>query len=116
AAVAVPAFWENFPRSIRVDAGELVVGLFPAGAGDLHELRGGEQKTHTVVLAIGRDAVTESPLAWCHDPILFVPDAVHVARTGAIPGLPVTDTPPRDDYIALVDTGLDAALGFFAKR
>src|SRR5690606_19085201 len=32
AAVAVPAFWENFPRSIRVDAGELVVGLFPAGA------------------------------------------------------------------------------------
>lgn len=116
AAVAVPAFWENFPRSIRVDADELVVGLFPAGAGDLHELQGGEQKTHTVVLAIGRDAVTESPLAWCHDPILFVPDAVHVARTGAIPGLPVTDTPPRDDYIALVDTGLDAALGFFAKR
>src|SRR5690606_39580706 len=70
AAVAVPAFWENFPRSIRVDAGELVVGLFPAGAGDLHELQGGEQKTHTVVLAIGRDAVTESPLSWCHDPNL----------------------------------------------
>ena len=47
AAVAAPAFWQNFPKSLSVDAdGTVRLGLWPEQFADLHELQGGEQKTH----------------------------------------------------------------------
>lgn len=47
AAVAVPRFWENFPKALGVDAdGTIRLGLWPWQSADCHELQGGEQKTH----------------------------------------------------------------------
>jgi len=47
AAVAVPNFWQNFPKALAVEAdGALRVSLWPAESADLHEIQGGEQKTH----------------------------------------------------------------------
>ena len=44
--VAVPNFWQNFPKSLSLDNdGMLHVGLWPRQWADLHELQGGEQKT-----------------------------------------------------------------------
>ncbi len=46
-SVAMPAFWQNFPKGLGVDDnGTIRVGLWPAQFGDLHEIQGGEQKTH----------------------------------------------------------------------
>lgn len=58
-SLAAPAFWENFPKALSVDAdGTIRLGLWPARAaaadlpdrkargGPLHEIQGGEQKTH----------------------------------------------------------------------
>ncbi len=46
-AMAAPAFWENFPKSLAVDAdGTLRLGLWPERPGGAHEIQGGEQKTH----------------------------------------------------------------------
>ncbi len=46
-SVAVPQFWQNFPKAITVDpSGTIRIGLWPAQFADLHELQGGEQKTH----------------------------------------------------------------------
>lgn len=46
-SVACPDFWQNFPKALGVDAnGTIRVGLWPGQAADLHELQGGEQKTH----------------------------------------------------------------------
>jgi len=45
-AVAVPKFWQNFPKALGVKDGDIRVGLWPGEFADLHELQGGEQKTH----------------------------------------------------------------------
>ena len=47
ASLAVPLFWQNFPKGLSVDPdGTIRVGLWPKEFADLHELQGGEQKTH----------------------------------------------------------------------
>jgi hypothetical protein len=38
-SVAVPQFWQNFPRAISVGGGRIDIGLFPGQDGDLCELR-----------------------------------------------------------------------------
>ena len=50
-AVALPRFWEQFPKSIAVNQGQVRVGLFPSEWPEHHELQGGERKTHTLWLA-----------------------------------------------------------------
>ena len=69
-AVAVPEFWENFPKSLAATADGLAVGLFPRlDSGRLHELQGGERKTHTFALQFGPDAVSDPPHAWLRSPL-----------------------------------------------
>lgn len=46
-SVAVPNFWQNFPKALSVDpSGTIRIGLWPSEFADLHEIQGGEQKTH----------------------------------------------------------------------
>jgi hypothetical protein len=115
-AVAVPQFWQNFPRAITVDGHAIEVQFFPAGSAEGHELQGGEQKTHVAVLSFGRDDVSDPPLAWVHDPSRFSPTPEWVAETGAIPFLTPASADSRTAYLALVGLALDAKRGFIAKR
>ena len=115
-AVALPHFWQNAPRAIGVDRGTLELGLFPAQSDDLHELQGGEQKTHTVVVAFGRDTVSDPPLAWCHDPLGVYPPPDWNCATGAAPFLIPAVEDPNDRYLQYVSTALDPDRGFDAKN
>lgn len=54
-AVAMPRFWQEFPKALAVSEGNLTVSLFPARFPDLHELQGGEQKTHRFMLDFSDD-------------------------------------------------------------
>ena len=65
--VAVPEFWQQFPKAIAVDETGVTVGLFPSQFPDLHELQGGEQKTHTLWLSVGQPGQDVS-LDWVHHP------------------------------------------------
>ncbi|GFO66557.1 hypothetical protein GMLC_01360 [Geomonas limicola] len=49
-AAALPTCWQEFPKELRVGAGWLEVGFLPGRFPDLHELQGGERKTHCVEL------------------------------------------------------------------
>ncbi|TKB63188.1 MAG: hypothetical protein E8D47_13260 [Nitrospira sp.] len=81
-SVAVSGFWENFPKAIEVQNGEMVVRLFPRQYSDLFELQGGEQKTHTVFLQY--DSFGEpSSLNWTHDRLVAMPPADWSARARA---------------------------------
>lgn len=51
-AATVPEFWQQFPKSIVAAKGRITIGLFPNEWNDLHELQGGEQKTHEVWLRV----------------------------------------------------------------
>lgn len=114
-AAAVPAFWQHAPRAISCDARTVDVGLFPRQYADAHELQGGEQKTHVLVVAFAPDPVTEAPLAWCHDPIRVYAESDWCCRSGAVPLVATADT-DDEAYRALVATALDPEQGFPAKR
>lgn len=115
-SLAVPAFWENFPKAIESDGDSLAVGLFPRQFGDLHEIQGGEQKTHTLFVGFGPDRVTAQPLAWCVSPLQASAPPEWNCSTGALPYLvPATENPNRE-YLELVNAAIDGPDAFAAKR
>jgi hypothetical protein len=50
-AAAIPGFWQEFPKQIEATGDQLKIALFPGRFPDLHELQGGEQKTHAFHVA-----------------------------------------------------------------
>lgn len=88
--VAVPEFWQQFPKAIEVEGNLLRVRLFPQHFGDLFELQGGERKTHTVWLHFGppeeatfNGETTEGPLDWVHHPATVHAAPAWYANSGA---------------------------------
>ena len=69
--VAVPAFWQNFPRTLCATPSEIHVSFFPADLAQIHELQGGEQKTHECYVLVGDDSISEVPLEWCQSRPVF---------------------------------------------
>ena len=114
-AVTVPQFWENFPQAISADGASLDIKFLPASS-DVHELQGGEQKTHVAVMAFGGDTVSDPPLAWVHDPLLIYPGPEWCCNTGTVPLLVPANVGVHDGYQRIVDGAFDATRGFLAKR
>lgn len=115
-AVAIPAFWENFPKAIHVTDGAIEVGMFPAAYSDVHEIQGGEQKTQTIWVAIGQDETTEPPLEWCRCPSRAIIPPQWCAETRAIPFLLAKEDDPNSEYLNLVDQAIEGHSSFFIKR
>lgn len=114
-AVAMPRFWQNFPKSLRLDAGTCEVGLFPAVGDEPHELQGGEQKSHDVVIDLGA-GVDGDTLSWVHAPRLVHAHPEYYAATGAVPGLVPKSRSTNAGYESLVDSAIDGPDRFDAKR
>jgi hypothetical protein len=114
--VAVPEFWQQFPKALEVADRLLCVRLFPGQFGDLFELQGGEQKTHTVWLdfrAAGQSS--DLRLGWAHRPARAHAAPERYAASGAIPYLmPAAESPSPTD--ALLAGALDGDGSFFAGR
>ena len=68
-AVAMRFSWQNFPEPVETTGNAITLSLFPSQCADVHEIQGGEQKTHSFNVAFDRDAVTEDPLGWCQAPL-----------------------------------------------
>ncbi len=114
-AVTVPQFWQNFPRRIEVTDEALTVGLFPAQQTP-HELQGGEQKTHHVMMAFGCDDVTDIPLDWARNPCVASASPRWYAATSAVPYLAPAVGDGEGAYLDLVNKAISGADSFFAKR
>ena len=86
--VAVPEFWQQFPKAIEAADGRLLIRLFPRQWDDVFELQGGERKTHTIWLCFGRgqEEVAES-LDWVHQPARPYCPPEWYASSGAVPHL-----------------------------
>jgi hypothetical protein len=115
-SATMPRFWENFPRSIRVETDRIQFGLFPPLDGELHELQGGEQKTHGMVICFGADPVGGAPLEWCHDPTVLHLDPAQACASAGFPFLLPAAEDPSPAYLRLIDLALDDTHGFLAKR
>jgi hypothetical protein len=128
AAVTVPEFWQQFPKTLEITANYLRVGLWPQEWDDLHELQGGERKTHTVWFNF--ECITPgdnqepsrrlddlfgpvNQLAWVHEPILVVLPPSVWAEAGVLPHfIPAgTDSARRlDKIVTEAVTGPDSLL------
>jgi hypothetical protein len=113
---AVRHFWQHFPKAIEATPRTLSIGLFPAQFPDVHEIQGGEQKTHTCWLLFGPDGVADSPLEWCLSPMVAHASPEWYASSGAVPWLTPVTSDPHPAYLALVDSAVDGAEAFTAKR
>jgi hypothetical protein len=113
----VPEFWQQFPKALEAEGRQVRVRLFPGQFGDLFELQGGEQKTHTVWLdfrAAGQAAMPA--LDWVRQPCRVHATPEWHEKSGAIPYLApaVADQPsPIDVYLR---GAVDGGDGFFAGR
>jgi hypothetical protein len=115
-AVAVPQFWENFPKAVEALGDTLLVRLFPGQSDGGHELQGGEQKTHVVHIAFGPDGVTDGPLDWCRRPLVPHAPPAWYAASGALPYLTPKADDPNAGYLALADLAVEGPDTFAAKR
>jgi hypothetical protein len=115
-AVAVPQFWQNFPKAIEATSRSIVFRLFPRQQASPHELQPGERKTHVIYVAFGADDVAAEPLAWSRAPVFARTTPEQYCGSGVIPYLqPLTDEPDAT-YAALVSEALEGGDSFLAKR
>jgi hypothetical protein len=115
-SVALPRFWELFPKAIAADAGRTVLSMFPRASGDLHELQGGERSTVRFAVCFGRDTVTAEPLAWIRSPLQVSADPIAYRQGGAWAPLGAGSARSADDYETLVDTAIRGPESFFDRR
>lgn len=111
-SIAMPNFWENFPKSLEVDGNYATLTLFPSET----ELQGGEQKTHTFYISYGKDTITDEPMIWCRSPMVVTASPEWYAANGAIPYLTPKATDPHAAYLALVDQAIEGPDTFLHKR
>jgi hypothetical protein len=115
-AVAVPQFWQNFPKAIEATSTSIVLRLFPRQQASPHELQPGERKTHVLYVAFGGDGVSAEPLAWSRAPLFARTTPEQYCDSGVMPYLqPLTDE-PDPVYAALVTEALAGDDSFLAKR
>jgi hypothetical protein len=113
---AVPKFWQNFPRAVEGTAMGVTVSFWPPDYADLHELQGGEQKTHEVWLSFGPDSVTDLPLDWCRARTLVHLTPEWYAEANAAPCLAPQRADSNEQYQALVNAAIEGENTFLNKR
>jgi hypothetical protein len=108
-AVTMPQFWENFPKAVAGTPSTITLRLYPEQHGDLHELQGGEQKTHCFTIAFSRDTITDEPLEWARSPLIAHAEPAWYAATGAITGLtnPADSDPTHRELVEAAIAGPD---------
>lgn len=112
---AMRDYWENFPKCISIHENRLRLGIFPKESGYLHELQGGEQKTHQWAVCIQNSEDPES-LAWYRSPSWVSLSPESYASAHAVPHLTPRAADPNRDYVELVDGAIDGSETLISKR
>jgi hypothetical protein len=113
---AVPDFWQQFPKAIEVDDRCLRLRLFPGQAGDLFELQGGEQKTHTAWLSLDAPGPDRQTLHWVHQPARVLAADDWLKKSGAFPDFGPPAGPAAEPCQVLLREAIEGKQGLAAKR
>jgi hypothetical protein len=111
-AVTVPSFWQNFPMAIEAGESSVMLRFFPGQYSDLHEIQGGEQKTHECFVAFGTAGLPEEAILWCRSRVVPSVDPEWVMASGAVPFLAPLDA----THGALVNAAIEGPDRFELKR
>jgi hypothetical protein len=114
--VAVPQFWQNFPKAIDATSTSIVIRLFPRQQASPHELQPGERKTHVLYVALGPDDVSADALAWSRSPLFVRATPEQYCGSGVMPYLQPLADEPDPTYASLVAEALEGDDSFLAKR
>jgi hypothetical protein len=117
--VTVPHFWQNFPQAIETTTDTLALRLFPRQYADVHELQGGEQKTHRFSILFGTTATSaaaQQALNWHRAQVRAAATPAWYCSTSVIPYLTPKSDDPNTDYLRLVDAAIDGPDTFEQKR
>jgi len=114
--VAVPDFWQQFPKSIGATQREISIGLFPKEWADFHELQGGEQKTHTFWLSL--QSIHEPPvkLDWVFAPSGFLPSSHTCSHEVELQGLAEGEGFAAEGFQVVTSEALVGPHSVFAQR
>lgn len=115
-SVAMPLFWQVFPKAIEAEARQCAVAMFPRAYGDLHELQGGERSTMSFAVCFGRDTVTAEPLAWVRSPLRVSADPISYRQVGAWAPLGAGAPQSADGYESLIDSAVRGRDAFTERR
>jgi hypothetical protein len=115
-SVALPRFWQLFPKSIEAEAGHCRVGMFPRSSSDVHELQGGERSTLSFGMCFGRDTVSAEPLAWRRDPLTVSADPLSYRQAGAWSPLAAGSRLAAEGYESLVNAAIEGSNTFEQRR
>lgn len=115
-SVALPRFWQIFPKAIEAGRGRCSIGVLPRLYSDLHELQGGERTTLSIALCFGRDTVTAEPLAWVRAPLAVSADPLSYRHAGAWAPLSAGTRVTMEGYESLVNTAIKGANTFEQRR
>ena len=114
-AVGVRHGWQNFPKALRVSAGEkgkpvVTAALWPEEFDDVHEMVGGEQKTHELVFHFYRGDGMDSPkpysrwpetadaMARALHPAVALAESAHYAASGVFDHMGLYDDKRGKNY------------------
>ena len=109
-------FWQNFPKAIEATPDSLTLRLFPKQYADVHELQGGERKTHNFWISVAPDGVTGEPLSWCRAPLRPRATPSWYCSSGALARLTPRSDDPHTLYLQLVDAAIEGDDTFEHKR
>lgn len=115
-SVALPRFWQMFPKSIEAEIGRCSIGMFPRIYGDLHELQGGERSTASFAICFGRDTVSAEPLAWVRAPLCVSADPLSYRQAGVWAPLAAGSRLSSEGYELLVNTAIKGDRTFEQRR
>ncbi len=114
--LAVPYFWENFPKAIHADSSSLRLDFFPSDLVEPIELQGGEQKTHTFHCSFASDSITPEPLVWMRSPTVCHAEPEWYEKSEALCHLVPKAIDNNSEYLALVNQAIEGDDTFFIKR
>ena len=114
--IGIPHFWENFPSSICCDSEGIHLEVFPRHCADLHELQGGEQKTHAFWFMLTPTGVSHShPLGFVHKPSRIIQPPEWYEKCGVFQYFSQVSA-QGTNLSRLLSDALDGPQSFFEKR
>lgn len=106
-SVAVPEFWQQFPKALTINKSELRVGLFPYEFDDLFEFQGGERKTQTIWLDFAAETPSEEANSqcrfdWVHEPMGVRVPLDWIEKTEALPSLTLPASSSSQKFLTVL--------------
>jgi hypothetical protein len=111
-SLVVPRFWQEFPKALDVNQQTIDISLFPGCFPDLHELQGGEQKTHVLYFDFASD---RDRAVWGVAPLQITIDPEAINNSGVFKDI-VCGESAETQYQKFLDAALEGENSFFAKR